>query len=65
MAISEARKAANKKWNEAHPYERITVLLKDGEREAVREAANKQGESVSGYIVEAVRRRMAQEGGSK
>ena len=62
--LSEARKAANKKWNDANmkeKYDRIQLVVPKGEKEIIKSFADKSGESISAYIVEAVRRRMASE----
>lgn len=61
MAISEAKKRANRKWNDAHKaelYDQIAILCPKGEREIVKAAANAEGVSLSVYIMEAVRWRM-------
>lgn len=53
MAISEARKRANKKWNDANMserYARITALIPKNRRETVEAYAKSHGESVSGLI---------------
>lgn len=59
--MSEARKAANKRWNDANlkdKYDRIQVVLPKGEKDTIKAAADLAGESVSAYIVNAVRERM-------
>ena len=48
------------RWN-AENYDRIGVMAKKGERETIRLAAEAAGESVNAYILEAVRRRLAEE----
>jgi uncharacterized protein (DUF1778 family) len=56
--MSEARKRANKKWNEANPYERIGLILKAGEKEKIKQAAEAAGTSVNNYIVQAIKDKM-------
>lgn len=59
--MSDARKAANKKWNDANlkeKYDRIQVVVPKGDKDIIKSFADKAGESVSAYIVEAVRQRM-------
>jgi hypothetical protein len=54
MPISDAHKKANKKWNDANMkerYDRIQIVVKKGEREKIKAAAEQNGESVSGFIV--------------
>ena len=62
--MSEARKAANKKWNDANmkeKYDRIQLVVPKGEKDIIKTFADISGESVSAYILEAVRRRMESE----
>ena len=62
--MSDARKAANKKWNDANlkeKYDRIQVVVPKGEKDIIKSYADKAGESVSSYIVESVRQRMERE----
>ena len=61
MPISEARQRANHKWNEKN-LERIQLVVRTGEREQIREAAQAAGESLNHYIVAATKARMEQEG---
>lgn len=63
--MSEARKAANKKWNDANlkeKYDRIQLVVPKGEKELIKAAADLVNESVSAYIYAAVRQRMEREG---
>ena len=51
--MTEARKRANKKWNDANMkelYERVSVLIPKGTKSVLQEAAKKHGMSVNGYI---------------
>ena len=61
MAISEARNRANKKWD-AKNLDRIQLVVRAGEREQIRAAAEAAGESLNHYIVTAAKDRMKAEG---
>ena len=61
MPISEARQRANHKWNEKN-LDRIHVVVRAGEREQIRAAAEAAGESLNHYIVTATKERMKAEG---
>lgn len=55
MAISEARKQANKKWNDANMkerYDRIQLVVPKGKKEKIQECARASGrnESVNAFI---------------
>lgn len=63
-SMSNARRAANKKWNDANlkdRYDRIQIVVPKGEKNLFKESADIAGESLSAYIVEAVRQRIARE----
>ena len=63
--MSEAKRAANKKWNDANlkdKYDRIQLVVPKGDKDIIKAAADQAGESVSAYIVAAVRERMEREG---
>lgn len=49
MALSEARKKANEKYN-AKAYDQIKVLVKKGKRDVIRQYAESKGLSLNGYI---------------
>lgn len=49
MAMSEARKKANEKYN-AKAYDQIKILVKKGERETIKAYAESKGLSLNGYI---------------
>ena len=49
MAISEARHRANEKWN-AKAYDEIKVRVPKGEKEKIQAFAQKNGETVNGFI---------------
>lgn len=66
MAISEAKKRANKKWNDANMkdrYDRVQLVLPKGQKEVIQAAARAKGESVNAYIYTAILQRVKQEGG--
>lgn len=51
--LSEARKRANKKWNDANlkkRYDRILIIVPKGRKEEIEDYAAAHGESVSGMI---------------
>ena len=55
MPISESRKKANSKWNEAHPYEQVQVRLLDGlTKEKIKTHTDGRGESVNAFINRAI-----------
>ena len=63
--MSQARKDANKKWNDENlkkKYDRIQLVVPKGEKDLIKAAADQVNESVSAYIYAAVRDRMAREG---
>lgn len=52
-ALSEARKRANKKWNDANlavKYDRIQVVVPKGRKATVEALAAERGESVNGLV---------------
>lgn len=49
MAISEARKRANEKYN-AKAYDQVKILVKKGKRDVIRKHAESKGMSLNGYI---------------
>lgn len=53
---SEVKDRYNKK-----AYDEIKVRVKKGSKESIQKVANAQGESLNGYITEAIRRRMKSE----
>ena len=64
LSISEARKKANKKWNDAHMkerYDRIQLVSPKGEGDTIKAAAAASGQSVNSYILSAVREKMDRE----
>ena len=57
---SEAQKRAVAKYNAAN-YDTIYLRVPKGERETIKARADSAGESLNGYILQAVRERMEQE----
>lgn len=61
MPISEARKRANKKWNDANmkeKYDRIQLVVPKGEREIIKEFAKQQGKSLNAFVLELIDKAM-------
>lgn len=57
MPISDARKRANKKWNDMHlkeRYDEIKVRVSKGKKEIIQAEASKHGESLNAYINRAI-----------
>ena len=57
MAISEARKRANKKWNDENmriKYDRIQLVVAKGQKEVLQSIAKEQGASLNGYTKQAL-----------
>ena len=58
--MGTARTRANNKWN-AKAYDRVNLILKkeaSPTKEEIQAAADASGESLNGYIVEAIRQRL-------
>lgn len=50
---TEAKKRANKKWNDEHlkeRYDRINLIIPKGEKERIKMVAEQNGESVNALI---------------
>ena len=65
MALSEARKRANKKWNDANiseRYDRISVLVKKGKKDIIKAHAAAQGASVNDFINRAIDEKIDRDG---
>ncbi|MCD8051284.1 MAG: hypothetical protein LUE89_06355 [Clostridiales bacterium] len=62
MAMSEARKRANKKWNDENlqkRYDRIQLVVPKGEKDKIKAAAQAANESVNSFIGHAIELAMA------
>lgn len=58
MPISEAKRRANKKWNDANMnalYDRISVLVPKGRKLTVTAVAHSRGQSLNGLVNELLR----------
>ena len=64
MALTEAQKRANQKYN-AKAYDQIKIVVPKGNREIFKEAAAAAGESLNAYVIGAVVNRMKAEGRSE
>ena len=63
--MTQARRDANKKWNDANlkeRYDRVQLVLPKGEKDVIKAAADKSGCSLNAYVGEAIRQRMEREG---
>lgn len=63
MPMSEARKRANKKWNDANQksrYDRIQVVVPKGKGEQIKAFAAAQGKSVNALINELLDKAMTE-----
>ena len=59
--LSEARRRANKKWNDANikkRYDRIQLIVPKGHKAIIQDAADAAEQSLNGYIAQAVKERM-------
>lgn len=57
MAMSEARKRANKKWNDENmriKYDRIQLVVAKGQKEVLQSIAKEQGASLNRYTKQAL-----------
>ena len=61
MPLTEAQKKANKKWDQKN-LDRIQLVVRAGEKEQIRAAAEAAGESLNHYMVSATKERMKREG---
>lgn len=68
MPLSEARKRANKKWNDANmavKYDHAHLVIPKGDKDVIKAAADAAGQSVNAYILQAVEERMQREQANK
>ena len=57
MPMSEAKRKANKRWNDenmAKKYDRLSVLIPKGRKQAVEAHAKSKGESINGMVNRAI-----------
>lgn len=64
MPLSEARMRANAKYN-AKAYDRIEIKVPKGRKAAIQDLADEAGQSLNGYLVQAVNERVEREKGVK
>lgn len=60
MPLTEARRRANKKWNDENMrerYDRIQLVVPKGRKAELQAAAQEQGESLNGFISKAIEER--------
>ena len=65
--LSEAKKRANKKWNDANlkvKYDHIHIVSPKGYKNKIQEYAAERGESLNGYINRLVKEDMEKAGRS-
>ena len=68
MAISEARKRANKKWNDENmriKYDRIQLVVAKGQKEVLQSIAKEQGASLNGYTKQALQAKIKADTGKE
>jgi predicted HicB family RNase H-like nuclease len=53
MALTDARKKANKKYDEKR-YDRISIMVKKGKKDEIKAFAAKTGESLNRFISRAI-----------
>ena len=61
MAISEARRRANEKFN-AKAYDEIKVRVPKGQKEIINAHAQSRGESLNGFIKRAINETIERDG---
>ncbi len=62
MAVSKAQQKAVHKYVKAN-YDRIELSVPKGQKEVIKAHAEAHGQSVNGYIVEAVNEKIERDGG--
>lgn len=68
MAMSEARKRANKKWNDENmriKYDRIQLVVAKGQKEVLQSIAKEQGASLNGYTKQALQAKIKADTGKE
>lgn len=61
MAVSEAQTKAKRKWDKKN-LDRVQIVIRAGEKDRIKAAADAAGESLNHYIVTATKQRMQSEG---
>ena len=65
MALSEARKRANKKWNDENlkkRYDRIQLVVPIGENEIIQNYAKENGETLNGFVYRLIKSELSLHG---
>lgn len=55
--LSESQRKASRKWNDNN-LERLYVTVKKGQKDIIKQVAESKGESLNGYIVKAIQKRI-------
>lgn len=66
--ISDARKRANKKWNDANMkerYDRVQLVLPKGRKAELQEIAERHNQSVNAFILSLIDDALSQESSSE
>lgn len=61
MSLSEAQRRANEKWNKEN-IDRIQLVVRRGQKQAIKSLADAHNESLNAYIVNAVKERAKSDG---
>ncbi len=64
MAMSEAKKKANKRWNDENlkaKYDRIQLVVPKGKKADISDFATSKGKSLNGFVNEAIDEKMERE----
>lgn len=59
---SKARIAANNRYN-AKAYDRINIAVPKGKKDVIKSCADRNGDSINGFIVKAIDEKIEREGG--
>lgn len=63
MPISDAKRKANKKWNDINlkeRYDRIQLVVPIGRKDAIKLCADSKGLSLNAYIIQLIEKDMQQ-----
>lgn len=64
MSMSEARKRANKKWNDENLnklYDRINLVVKKGKKQIIKDFATSKGKSLNSFVNDAIDEKIQRE----
>jgi len=59
MALSEAKRRANDKWNKKQ--DEVKLRMPKGQKDILRQHATSRGESVNAFVMRAIRETMARD----